>query len=238
MSRTSQILGWPVRNGGLVRLLKGQTERRLTALAVAAALDLGVEPASSLAARFVAGEAGAFELLVELHAPRVGRLAQRLLGWRDDGVVSVEDVVQDVFVAALRRRHTFRGGEAELWPWLARIAVNRCRSHGRRSALWVRWLRRQGTEPESPTAPSAQRSAERDETSRRIRQTVQKLPPADREVIVLCYLEQMSIPEICQTLGAKRGAIDTRLSRARKRLAVLLAETLDQTELPPSQRPG
>src|SRR4029079_8911358 len=100
MSRTSQILGWPVRNGGLVRLLKGQTERRLTALAVAAALDLGVEPASSLAARFVAGGAGRFELLVELHAARVGRLAQRLLGWRDDGVVSVEDVVQDVFVAA------------------------------------------------------------------------------------------------------------------------------------------
>jgi RNA polymerase sigma-70 factor (ECF subfamily) len=186
----------------------------------------------------VRGDAGAFELLVELHAPRVARLSQRLLGWRDDGAVSVEDVVQDVFVAALRRRQTFRGGEAELWPWLARIAVNRCRSHGRRSALWTRWLRRRGEDPPAPTAPSADGTAVRDETGRRIRETVQRLSPGDREVIVLCYLEELSIPQICQILGAKRGAIDTRLSRARRRLAVLLTETLDETEVPPTQRPS
>ena len=63
----------------------------------------------------------------------------------------------------------------------------------------------------------------------------QKLPPADREVIVLCYLEELSVPQICTILGAKRGAIDTRLSRARKRLAVLLEQTLE--DLPSAQRP-
>jgi RNA polymerase sigma-70 factor (ECF subfamily) len=231
MGTSLQIFSTPVRKPRPVRLLSGQTETRLTA--AAAALDLGEESvrrpaAAGLAARFVAGEAAAFDLVVELHAPRVGRLAQRLLGWRDDGAVSVEDVVQDVFVAALRRRHTFRGGEVELWPWLARIAVNRCRSHGRRTALWLRWLKRRGEEPPAPTAPSADRRAVRDETSRRIRETVHKLPPADREVIVLCYLEELSVPQICTILGAKRGAIDTRLSRARKRLAVLLEQTLEE----------
>lgn len=233
MPASPQIFAAPVRKPLPVRLLGGQTETRLTA--AAAALDLGEEsvrrPAAGLAARFVAGESAAFDVVVELHAPRVGRLVHRLLGWRDDGAVSVEDVVQDVFVAALRRRHTFRGGEVELWPWLARIAVNRCRSHGRRTALWVRWLRRRGEEPPAPTAPSADRTAVRDETSRRIRETVQKLPPGDREVIVLCYLEELSVPQICTILGAKRGAIDTRLSRARKRLAVLLEQTLEDLPL-------
>ena len=76
----------------------------------------------------------------------------------------------------------------------------------------------------------------RDETGQRIRETVQRLPPADREVIVLCYLEQLSVPEMCRILGAKRGAIDTRLSRARRKLAVLLEETLEPTDLPGAQR--
>jgi hypothetical protein len=54
----------------------------------------------------------------------------------------------------------------------------------------------------------------------------------------MCYLEQMSIPEICQTLGRQARRDRHALTAPEKRLAVLLAETLDQTELPPSQRPG
>src|SRR3954466_13477916 len=152
MSRTAEIIPLAVRNAHVVRLTCGHTETRLTAAAAAADLDEG---ATDLAARFVAGEAAAVDSIVQLHAPRVGRMAHRLLGWRDGGAVSVEDVVQDVFVAALRRRHTFRGGGPELWPWLARITVTRCRSHGRRTALWVRWLRGRGEDLPAPAAPAA-----------------------------------------------------------------------------------
>jgi len=60
-----------------------------------------------------------FDALVAEQAPRITRLCYRLLGWRAD----VADVVQDVFVAALRALPTFRGA-SDVSTWLTRIAVN------------------------------------------------------------------------------------------------------------------
>ena len=53
----------------------------------------------ALVERFVRGEADAFDELVELYREQVTRLAYRLLGWSADA----EDVVQEVFLAAVRR---------------------------------------------------------------------------------------------------------------------------------------
>jgi len=51
-----------------------------------------------------------------------------------------EDLVHDVFLAAFRQRHRFRG-DSSTWTWLAAIAINQCRSHRRRHMLRLRWLR-------------------------------------------------------------------------------------------------
>src|SRR5438105_2545103 len=71
-----------------------------------------------------------FERLVELHQARVARLAQRLLGWPAD----VEDVVQEVFVAAWRSFRQFRG-ESRPETWLMRITINQCRRQNRRTMM-------------------------------------------------------------------------------------------------------
>jgi RNA polymerase sigma-70 factor (ECF subfamily) len=176
---------------------------------------------ADLAGRFAAGEAGAFDAAVERFSPRVARLAQRLLGWRDGGGISVEDVVQDVFVAALRKRRSIRG-KGNLWPWLATITVNRCRSHGRRARLWRRWFHRQAEPSTVRVSPSADRLSAQAETCQRVRDAVEKLSTKDREVVVLYHLEELSVAEIVAILGTSRGAIDVRLHRARKRLAELL----------------
>ena len=69
-------------------------------------------------------------------------MVYRLLGWRGE----VEDIVQDVFLAAFKRRQTFRD-ESSQWTWLAAIAINRCRTHRRRKLLEFRWLKRPRTNP-------------------------------------------------------------------------------------------
>lgn len=63
---------------------------------------------------------------------------------------------------------------------------------------------------------------ERNETGQRVRDAVAKLSPRDRELIVLHYLEELSIPEISEIIRVADKVIHVRLHRARKRLKELL----------------
>lgn len=153
----------------------------------------------------------AFDALVADHEPMVRRLAWRLLGWRGD----VDDVVQDVFLIALKKLHTFRA-DAKVSTWLATITLNRCRSQRRRELLQLNWLRRQWHVSDAEVSNAAQ--PEKDEVAQRVREAVQSLRPRDREVIVLFYLEQLPVKEMSTLLGVSENAIDVRLHRARQRL--------------------
>ena len=114
-----------VSSGGL-----GESNRcRMSTAAITMALGKQADRAD-LGARLRDGEPGAFESLVSLYQGRIARLAYRLLGWSGD----VDDVVQEVFLAALRNAGSFRG-EASLWTWLTRITLNRCRTHQRRRLM-------------------------------------------------------------------------------------------------------
>lgn len=163
-----------------------------------------------LAEQVARGEAGALELLIELYQPRVARLAHRLLGWSGE----VDDVVQDVFLAALRSGHRFRH-DASIWTWLSAITLNCCRSWHRRQAVVDRVFRLiRGSKASDP----ADATALRDETAREVRGAVARLPLKDREVIVLFYLEHRTVAQMSELLGASPNAIEVRLHRARRKL--------------------
>lgn len=208
-----------VRSTGRSRLTvwnKDGTERRLT-VTDAPATD---NPQQSLARRFAAGEASAFDELVAEFSPRIARLAHRLLAWRSGAGerADADDVVQEVFIAALKRQRHFRG-DASLWTWLSAIAVNQCRSRLRRRNSWRRWMGFQ-RERDQP----CHGSLVRDETSQRVREAISQLKQDDREVIVLFYLEEQSVKQIAEMLGKTYNAIEVRLHRARHRLALLLKD--------------
>lgn len=154
-------------------------------------------------------------LVAEFQRP-VTRLARRLLGWRD----GVEDVVHDVFLAALTHRDRFRG-DASAWTWLAAITLNRCRAQRRRQLVNFRWWREAKRAPAATCEPL---SIERDETNARVREAVAALPVKDREVVVLYYLEELTVAQVSQLLGASTGAVELRLHRARGRLRLALGE--------------
>lgn len=167
---------------------------------------------SDLARRIARGEPGAFEQLIALYQSRVERLAHRLLGWAD----GADDVVQDVFLTALRKAATFRG-EASLWTWLTAVTLNRCRTHQRRNLLRLRvhaFLSGRG----GAQGESSDQAAIDDETARRVRSAVAGLRPRDREVIVLFYLEHRPAAQIAGLLSISRNAVEVRLHRARLKL--------------------
>lgn len=162
--------------------------------------------AESLNRRFQAGQAAAFDELVERHQEQVLRLASRLLGWRAEA----QDVAQEVFLAALNNHQNFRG-QSNLETWLTRITINKCRDYNRKH--WLRLKLRQM--PESAPPPPPGRELERSEQAAAVRQAVQKLPQKYREVLMLRYLQGLEINELTVMLGLSRRVVDLRLSRGR-----------------------
>jgi len=178
-----------------------------------------IEHSSLVAPHAVAG-GERFEQWVEAYQQRVSRLAQRLLGWRAD----VDDVVQDVFLAALNHAHKFRG-EATPWTWLAAITINCCRERMRRKAF-LRGLGLERWFGKARAAPAADCAVIDKEIHQRVRACVSALPQKEREVVVLFYLEDFSTVEIGKLLRISPNAAEVRLHRARKKMRAGLADVV------------
>ncbi|HEV2972953.1 MAG TPA: RNA polymerase sigma factor [Pirellulales bacterium] len=164
----------------------------------------------------------AFDRMVVEHHEPIRRLVYRLLGWRDEA----EDVVQEVFLSAWAAWERVRDKESpDLW--LKRIATNKCRSRLRREAVrrrWFSWL--SATPPEEPRA-MMEDSLAAAERGGRVREAIKSLGASYREVIVLHYLEQMSVEQIAVIVGAHRNTVEVRLHRARRQLEELLADLME-----------
>jgi RNA polymerase sigma-70 factor (ECF subfamily) len=180
----------------------------------------GDAAAATLAARFASGAPGAFEAVVERYHDKVHRLAYRVLGWAGDA----DDVVQEVFLAALKNAARFRG-DADLGTWLTTITLNKCRGHRRGLFTRLRLVARLGTSGGRQESPPADAPAAAADTFERVRSALNQLSPREREVIVLHYLEQTPVEQIAAMLGLKRGAVEVRLHRARAKLRTVLGVT-------------
>jgi len=176
----------------------------------------------SLAQRFAEGDAAAFEAVVAIHRPRITRLVYRLLGWPAD----VDDMVQEVFLAALTKCRKFRG-ESALATWLTVIALNKCRTH--RRGLLSRWRTlRRASRRSVQLQSAADAAAMQDDTLAQVREAIKKLAGRDREVIVLHYLEDRGVGEMAELLKLKTNAVEVRLHRARQRLKKLLEPLVEE----------
>jgi RNA polymerase sigma-70 factor (ECF subfamily) len=161
------------------------------------------------------GDHAAFRELFDRHAPRVFRLAQRMLRSAADA----EDATQDAFLAAFRNAHTYRAGRPVL-PWLLRIARNAALAiRGRRSAdEEARRAARSGRARPEPS-PSAEGLAEAAEQASIVREAVDGLPEAMRDVVVLMRLEGLSAREVAEVLDVTERTVWNRLRRALERLS-------------------
>ncbi len=167
-------------------------------------------------------DAASFDRLVAEEQAYVARVVARLVGWRSD----IDDVVQEVFVAALGGWPRFRG-ECSARTWLTQIAVNKCRSFGRRRWLRERLFAAWQAHNETGNVPATHVGRER-ETAEHVRHAVNQLRQRDREVIVLHYLEQLTPAAVAAVLGISQNAVEVRLTRARKRLKEVLSRELER----------
>jgi RNA polymerase sigma-70 factor (ECF subfamily) len=176
-------------------------------------------PDAELVQRAQAGEAAAFDVLVNRYYALALRYAWRQLGNREDA----EEVVQDAFVRAYR---SVRGCHepARFRGWLFTILINRCRTHAgrnrRRFLLFERWRERE--QPASSSAPQTLRLDGDQEVAR----ALASLSPRLREAFLLKYIEEMSYEEMAQATGVGVSALKMRVKRATDALAAQLKKEL------------
>lgn len=172
---------------------------------------------AELVARFQAGDVPAFDRIYARFAPAIRDEAMRVV--RD--AHQAEDVMQDVFAAALEALPTFRARAGGLRAWLFVTTRNIAITHLRREN------RTQVTAPSvvdelldatasDPPPPAGW--AEGD-----VWRLAQRLPPLQRQVLVLRFHHGLSPAEIAQRLGRTVGAIDQAQRRALTTLRSRLA---------------
>ena len=122
-----------------------------------------------------------------------------------------QDAVQETFLKAYRHIDRLARVESEK-AWLIRIAVNVCRDMMR--TAWFRHVARAVDLSELPEIAAPQEDAE----DSAILDEVRKLPPKEREVLLLHYWQELDAEEIARALHVNRATVYRRLKRARQRL--------------------
>ncbi len=147
-----------------------------------------------------AGENDAFGGLYAAYARMVhGILMARVP--RDE----VDDLAQDVFLAAFRKLHTLRD-PAAFGPWLAMIARNRAHDYHRRA-------------PDVAELPEDLAAGDsREAEAAAILALIQTLPESYRETLVLRLVEGMTGPEIAERTGLTAASVRVNLHRGMKQL--------------------
>ncbi|MDQ3914498.1 MAG: sigma-70 family RNA polymerase sigma factor [Actinomycetota bacterium] len=181
--------------------------------------DAGDAPArdEELLRRAAEGDQASFSDLVRRHEDRVFGIAIRMTGDRADAL----DATQDTFVAVFRQAGTFRG-DAAFTTWLYRVAVNATRD------LLRKRRRLPDPVPELPerAAPGWQGGRLEETVSLRLdlARALAELPDDYREAVVMHDLGAIPYEEIAQITGTALGTVKSRISRGRRRLAVLMEQ--------------
>ena len=125
-----------------------------------------------------------------------------------------EDAVQETFLKAWKNLDRFRG-EASEKTWLLRIAINTCRDM--RRSRWTRHVDRRVTPEMLPEA-----SAPFEERDEELTLALMRLPPKQREAVLLRYYQRMSLAQTAQAMGVTVSTVSKQLGRALRSLRGIL----------------
>lgn len=186
----------------------------------------------SLMLDFLDGSREAFEQLVARYRVELHAFIYRFL----NSAAAADDVFQETFLQVFQSGHTFDPAR-RFRPWLFTIAANKARDWHRRNrsrgqvsldapigsdasnAPYVDLLAGDVDAPDQP--------AERSDESAAVKEVIDAMPLALREILLLSYFQRMSYAQIAEALHIPLGTVKSRLHAAvatfaerwRKRLA-------------------
>jgi RNA polymerase sigma-70 factor (ECF subfamily) len=166
------------------------------------------------------GDQDAFTDIVEYHKDKLFHLCYRMLGNREEA----QDAAQEAFIRAYVNIHSYDTSK-KFSTWLYRIATNLCIDRIRKKKpdyyLDAEVAGTDGLNMYSQIAADQalpEEELEQVELQEFIQSEILKLPEKYRTVIVLKYIDELSLKEISDILDLPLGTVKTRIHRGREAL--------------------
>ena len=194
-----------------------------------------IQLAAMLVRRCVAGDAAAWEEIVQRYHRRIYNICYRFAGSPEDA----QDLTQEVFIKMYRTLKTYDLERGAFMTWVTTLTRNLLVDHFRKT--------KQDRMTDSlDSAPSEHEDAmplsdqiadkglppdarvQSREAGESVHQALQKLSPDLREAVILRDLQDMDYREIATVLRVPEGTVKSRINRGRAELARLLQRTYKQ----------
>jgi RNA polymerase sigma-70 factor (ECF subfamily) len=178
---------------------------------------------TELVRRALAGERGAFDLLVVRYQRRIAALISR---YRLDAG-TIEDLTQEAFIKAYRGLAGFRG-DATFFTWLGRIALNTTKTYltDRKRRVETVGLDEDAAELDPMAAIESGDSTEGSVASRQLGEIIAAaladMSPDLREALVMREIDGLSYQHIAAALNIPLNTVRSRIFRAREFVAAKL----------------
>lgn len=176
---------------------------------------------ADLARRLRKGDPSAIDEMYRVYVDRIYSLVYNQVG-RDEA--AAQDIVQETFLAALHSAKSFRG-RSKVYTWLCSIAYHKVFDFYRRQA---REQRRNNPSVDIDSVASSdnlgapiggsQSATDAADNRSLIESAMSTLPHDYRQVLMLKYVEEMSVLEMSRIMKRSQKSIEGLLSRARKAL--------------------
>ena len=161
----------------------------------------------SIVHRCKAGERKAFEELFEIYQPRLKYYVRRL----DGGGANTDDTLQDVWLTVFKKIKKLKDA-GSFNVWLYRIARNKVYDRFRKKDRFV-------SLPEEELAVSGGEEPVFDaDDAEKLHHALNELKPHHREVLTLCFIEQMDYQSIAEVVDCRIGTVRSRIFYAKQSL--------------------
>lgn len=166
------------------------------------------------------GERDAFAELIEIYKDKIFQLAYRMVGNRQDA----EDIAQETFLRVYANLNSY-DENYKFSTWIYRIATNLCIDRGRKKRPdfyldaevetgdgldWYSRLSSQDKTPEDKVVTQ--------ELQETVQDALSQLQPKYRSIMILRYIEDLSLQEISEIVKLPVTTIKTRIHRGREAL--------------------
>lgn len=165
----------------------------------------------------IEGDVESFNELVQRHHTRIYGLAYRMLSNPEDAA----DATQEAFLEAYKSIKSFQF-QSKFSTWLYRVAINTCQQYIRKFDSRARTL---SAYTKSVAENDAQYDSDcpdrilvKSESDRMVQDAISQLPPKQRIVVSLFYMQHLKYHEIAEVLDCPEGTVASRLNTAIKTL--------------------
>jgi RNA polymerase sigma-70 factor (ECF subfamily) len=154
----------------------------------------------------------AFRELYEVYGPRVKAYMMR----KGADAGTAEDLAQETLITVWRKAALYAGEKGSMTTWVFAIARNLRIDRLRREVPWQELP--EGRITEASAEPLPDEAVAEKERQQRVQAALAELPPDQREVVSLAYLEGLSHSEIAERLGVPLGTVKSRMRIAYQKI--------------------